>query len=146
MFDDLLKWADRHETLLWWLGSSSAVALVVTLIAVGVIIIRMPADYFADRQRHHLVLFRRRPALAITLTVARNALGVTLLIAGIAMLVLPGQGLLTVFIALVLIDFPGKLRLEQNLIRRKSVRRPLDWIRRKAGKPPLLVVGLDLAE
>ena len=139
MLEDLLNWADRHETLLWWLGAASAAALVVTLVAVAVIIVRMPADYFVDRRHHHLARFRERPALTLALTIARNVLGLAFLVAGIAMLVLPGQGLLTIFVALVLLDFPGKLRLEQSLIRRKGVRRPMNWIRRKAGKPPLVI-------
>ena len=53
------------------------------------------------------------------------------------MLVLPGQGLLTIFVALVLLDFPGKLRLERWLIRKPAVRRPIDWIRAKAGREPI---------
>jgi hypothetical protein len=137
MLDRLLNWAGAHETLLWWLGSASAAALVVTLVAVVITVVRMPADFFADRRHHHLALFRERPALALALTIARNTLGVVFLLAGLAMLVLPGQGLLTIFVALLLLDFPGKLRLERWLVAKPAVRRPLDWIRRKTGRPPL---------
>ena len=137
MLDRLVNWADANQAILWWVGASSATALVVTLVAVVVIVIRMPADYFADRGHHRMTLFREHPALALAASIVRNALGVVFLIAGAAMLVLPGQGLLTIFIALVLLEFPGKLRLERWLVSKPAVRRPLDWIRRKAGRPSL---------
>lgn len=139
MLDRLVNWAETNQALLWWVGSASALALVVTLIAVVVIVIRMPPDYFADRGHHRMTLFRSHPALALAVSIARNTLGVVFLAAGIAMLVLPGQGLLTIFVALVLLQFPGKLRLERWLVAKPAVRRPLDWIRRKAGRPPLVV-------
>lgn len=43
----------------------------------------------------------------------RNVLGAILLVAGIAMLVLPGQGVPTILISLGLMNFPGKYRLER---------------------------------
>ena len=139
MLDRLVNWAETNQALLWWVGSASALALVVTLIAVVVIVIRMPPDYFADRGHHRMTLFRSHPALALAVSIARNTLGVVFLAAGLAMLVLPGQGLLTIFVALVLLQFPGKLRLERWLVAKPAVRRPLDGIRRKAGRPPLVV-------
>ena len=139
MLDRLVNWAETNQALLWWVGSASALALVVTLIAVIVIVIRMPPDYFADRGHHRMTLFRSHPALALAVSIARNTLGVVFLAAGLAMLVLPGQGLLTIFVALVLLQFPCKLRLERWLVAKPAVRRPLDGIRRKAGRPPLVV-------
>jgi len=64
--------------------------------------------------------------------------GVGLLVCGLVMLVLPGQGLITMLIGLSLIPFPGKDKLEQNLLARKSVRSSLNWIRIKAKKPPFI--------
>ena len=60
--------------------------------------------------------------------------GLCLLLCGIAMLVLPGQGLLTILIGLSLLPFPGKNKLEQKLLALKSVRASLNWIRAKANK------------
>ena len=71
----------------------------------------------------------------------RNALGAVLLAAGIAMLVLPGQGLLTILLGLMLVDFPGKRRAERALVARPNVFEALNWLRAKAGRPPLLPVG-----
>ena len=68
--------------------------------------------------------------------VLRNAVGWVFVVAGIAMLVLPGQGLLSILAGLVLIDFPGKHRLERRLLGSPGVRRAMNWLRRRAGKPP----------
>ncbi len=69
---------------------------------------------------------------------AKILLGVLLLSAGIAMLVLPGQGLITILVGLSLIPFPGKRRLELFLLSRKEVRSSLNWIRIKANKDPFI--------
>ena len=66
--------------------------------------------------------------------VLRNSLGLLLLLAGIAMLMLPGQGLLTMLIGLCLMDFPGKRRLLERVVQNPHVRRGLNWVRRKRGK------------
>jgi hypothetical protein len=65
-------------------------------------------------------------------------LGICLLGVGIAMLVLPGQGILTIVLGLSLLPFPGKHALEKNLLARKSVRASLNWFRKKANKPPFI--------
>jgi hypothetical protein len=56
---------------------------------------------------------------------------------GLLMLVLPGQGLLTIVTGLLLINYPGKYKLEQKLVAVPSVFRALNWIRVKANKPLL---------
>lgn len=53
------------------------------------------------------------------------------------MLVLPGQGLLTIVTGLLLINYPGKYRLEKKIVNKPSIFRALNWIRIKANKPPL---------
>jgi len=69
---------------------------------------------------------------------AEIILGVILILCGIAMLVLPGQGIITLLIGLSLVPFPGKNKLEQNLLARKSVQSTLNWIRVKANKEPFI--------
>ena len=67
----------------------------------------------------------------------KNIIGVFLIIGGLLMLVLPGQGLLTIVTGLLLINYSGKCKLEQKLVAIPSVFRALNWIRVKANKPPL---------
>jgi hypothetical protein len=137
MLADLLRWAGAHQALLTWLFAASVVVALLGLILVPIAIARLPADHFVRTEPRPGSWRDRHPALRITLFVLRNALGVVLILAGIAMLALPGQGILTILLGLALVDGPGKRRLELALVRPKLVRRAIDWIRRKAGSPPL---------
>lgn len=110
---------------------SFALALI-SLVLVPVLIIYMPADYFLAAHR-----MRRRGYTAHGLTLARNILAFVLLIAGVLMLVLPGQGLLTIFVALLMSDMPGKYRLERWLVLKPGVLRTINWVRRKYNKTPV---------
>ena len=70
------------------------------------------------------------------INLVKNLLGLLFIIAGILMMVLPGQGLLTVLIGMMLVNFPGKYRLEQALIRQAMISQTLNGLRRKARKNP----------
>jgi len=65
--------------------------------------------------------------------------GVVMGVAGLAMLVLPGQGILTMLIGISLIDFPGKRQLERKLIGQPAVLHTINKVREKFGRPPLTV-------
>ena len=58
-------------------------------------------------------------------------------IRGASRLVLPGQGILTLLIALMVSTFPGKYRMERAIMRRPRVLRAANWIRRRYHKPEL---------
>lgn len=77
-------------------------------------------------------------SMTYVLHIAKIIAGVFLLVCGLAMLVLPGQGLITIVIALSLLPFPGKHTLEQKLLSRKSLRSTLNWIRIRAHKDPFI--------
>ena len=64
-------------------------------------------------------------------------IAVILVIAGLLLLLAPGQGVLTLVAGILLLDFPGKFRLERWLIRRKAVWRSINWLRSKAGREEL---------
>ena len=106
-----------------------------------VLLARMPADYFVTASRDEHTRLGRHPAARMTARLLKNALGVILLLAGLAMLVLPGQGVITILVALSLLELPGKRRLELWIVRQSVVQRPIDWIREKAGRPPLHIPG-----
>lgn len=116
------------------LGGLSAVMFVGSLVAVPWLIGRMEADYFLVHWQEVEARHRRHPLAALALAGVRNGAGLCLVLAGIAMLVLPGQGLLTLFIGLCLMDLPGKRRLIQRLVSYSQVQRALNWVRRKRGK------------
>jgi hypothetical protein len=64
---------------------------------------------------------------------------VAFIAAGIAMLVLPGQGLLTILIGFLMLDFPGKYRVEKWLVSRRRLLGAINWLRRRAGRVPLRI-------
>jgi hypothetical protein len=116
------------------LGLSLGMVILGAVLA-PIVVARMPADYFV-RGAHDRASATSGP-IRIGLHWLKNIAGVLLVLAGIAMLVLPGQGVLTVLVGLSLLDFPGKRRLELRLVGIGAVRRVVQAIRRRAGKPPL---------
>jgi hypothetical protein len=117
---------------------TSVLLFVLSLIGLPMVLTRMPADFFSRPERRQLKLAeRRRPFWFIVLRTLKNALGGLLVVLGVIMLFVPGQGLLTIFMALFLLDFPGKRRLQRWVISRPAVHRPINALRRRAGRPPL---------
>lgn len=133
----LTHWIGHHELLLWWLGATSLVTFGASLAVIPWLVARIPADYFVHEGRPTMPFFGRHPLVRIAGLVAKNLFGVIFLIAGIAMLVLPGQGILTILIGISLLNFPGKRLLELSVIRQPAVHQSLNWIRQRAGRPPL---------
>lgn len=139
MLTDLLDWVRENEALLAVTAAVSVVTFVGTLVVVPILLTKMRPDYFVGEDPPPGGAGDRHPVLRIAWAIVKNLLGVILLLMGIAMLVLPGQGLLTILIGLALVDFPGKRRLARKLVSRRAVRRSINWIRRRAGEPPLMV-------
>jgi hypothetical protein len=83
----------------------------------------------------------RRPLRHALSRLGRNVLGCALVAAGIAMLVLPGQGILTILVGVMLLDFLGKPRLQRWLVARRPVLRTINGLRRRAGQAPLVLRG-----
>ncbi|MBN1482663.1 hypothetical protein EH223_11770 [candidate division KSB1 bacterium] len=136
---DLVHWIQEHNIALLILGVTSLFTFVGTLILVPVLIVRLPTDYFAHPGRRRKPWLSLFPLLRLVLLIGKNLLGLVLLSAGILMLVLPGQGILTILIGLTLIDFPGKFAFERWLVMRKPVQQTVNWLRHRAGRPPLIL-------
>ena len=116
------------------LGMFSLATFIGSLIAVPWLIGRMPSDYFLTHWQKVDARHRRHPVVALMILVVRNSFGLLLFLAGVGMLFLPGQGLLTMLIGICLMDFPGKRRTLDRLVNIPSLQRGLNWIRRKQGK------------
>ena len=133
----MIEWVRAHDTVLWWLVISSVITFVGTLILVPILIVRIPDDYFLAKRRRVIHWRRLHPVPGIALLVMKNVCGIVFIVAGIAMLILPGQGFLTILIGVMLVNFPGKYRLERRVIHFRPVARSINWMRSKAGRPPL---------
>jgi hypothetical protein len=139
LVETALDWVRGHPGVLGALVFGSVALFVGTLFVVPVLIARMRADHFMWRDPPPDAFLGRHPVVRWSGRVVKNLVGLVLLLMGIAMLVLPGQGILTILIALSLLDFPGKRALELRLVRQRHVRRTIDWIRERAQQPPLRV-------
>ena len=124
--------------ILEFLFALSIVGFIGSVIAIPWILVRLPQDYFCERhprtwmKDHHPIL--RLIALGV-----KNVVGWLLLLGGIAMLVLPGQGLLTILIGVSLMDFPGKRAIERKLISRPLILQAINRIRQRFDRPPLFI-------
>lgn len=130
-----------NEQLIAVLVVVSVVTFFGTLLIVPWMLVRISSDYFVRAQRTPLTVHKRHPVLRLMLLTLKNMLGFVLLLGGFAMLFIPGQGLLTIVLGLMLINFPGKFRLERWLIQRRNIHRPINWIRHKRGRDPIEVPG-----
>jgi hypothetical protein len=111
---------------------------LASLVGVPYFLTRLPADYFSRRERAALGIPSQPKSLPrLLLGVVKNLLGFVLVLLGIAMLVLPGQGLLTLLIGLMLMDFPGKRRFERWVIARPAVLRTINRLRQRTGRAPI---------
>lgn len=131
------------ERFLWWAGGLSVFLLLLSSVAVPLVLIWLPADYFTAERRHSARFSDRHPALRYSALLIKNLLGLILVLAGIAMLVLPGQGLLSILVGLLLLDFPGKYHLERRLVSQPRILSAANWLRRKARRPDLVVPCID---
>ncbi len=135
------EWITDHRTLLGWLVALSVATFVGSLIAIPLFVVRIPEDYFARQDAVPLSWWEHHPVLRWVVTGLKNIAGWIFILAGVAMLVLPGQGLITMLVGVMLIDFPGKFRVERWLAGRRPLMRALNWIRRRAGRTPLEAPG-----
>lgn len=117
----------------------SLATFVISGIALPWLMTRLPADYFLEKDRATRPSWPRHRALYWTWRLLKNLLGAVLVLAGVVMLFTPGQGVLTILAGLWLMDLPGKRRWELHLIGRPKVLASINWIRQKAGRPPLQV-------
>jgi hypothetical protein len=114
------------------------VTALASLVVVGFVLARLPADFFVNPEARRPI--DRHPVLRVVLCVLRNLFGYFLILLGIALSLpgIPGQGLLTILMGVLLIDFPGKHRAERWLLTRRGVLHAVNRFRTRVGRPPLI--------
>lgn len=135
----MLEWIGLPASVLWWIAIASAAMFLLALLSAPLVVTRIPVDYFAYPHRSDAEYPRRYSWFRWIWLIAKNTLGAGFLFFGALMLVLPGQGILTIFIGITLLDFPGKFRLERWVVTRRGVLDSFNWIREKAGRKPLVL-------
>ena len=118
------------------LAITSLATFLLSLLIIPLIISRLSVTCFLNIAPNPVE--KGLSAWRVVLLLLRNTAGILLLVAGIAMLFLPGQGILTILISLLLLSFPGKQKLFNYLIHKPALQRSLDWIRKKSGTHPFI--------
>ncbi len=131
-----------HEYAVWILVIS-LLSFVIGLISLPMLVTRIPADYFSHHKRHRMANSSSHPLIRLVIASLKNLLGAMLLIAGFIMLFTPGQGLLSIFFGLMIMNYPGKYRLEYWIINRPLILSTVNSMREKKGQPPLFLPGAD---
>ena len=113
-------------------------SFLLNLGIVSVILVKLPANHFS-KNRKTKFWSGPRPALHAAKMIGKNILGVLLVGLGVVLSLpgIPGQGLLTILLGIMLLDFPGRERLEQKLLSKPSIVNTINRLRGRFGKPPL---------
>jgi hypothetical protein len=116
------------------------VTFTISLAIVSCIMVRIPADYF-QKDSARALWSDKHPAVRFLGVLAKNLLGALLVALGILMSIpgVPGQGILTILLGIMLLDFPGKRSLEHKLVSRPQVLKTINKLRHRFGKPGLVL-------
>ena len=132
-------WMEAHPVWVGVLMTASVLMFVGSLVVVPVFLARVPAAFFTQRYAEAV---RRRaravhPVRRVGGLIVRNVAGAVLILAGLPMLVGPGQGVIAIVLGLMLMSVPGKRRVARWLLRLPGVRHATEAIRRRAGRGAL---------
>lgn len=141
----LWNWLAEFWQALTWnqilLGGGLFLAsLVISFAAIAFVMIKIPASYFSPNYERQFL--PDSPFLVRWgAVILKNLLGVFLIALGIMLSLpgVPGQGLLTILLGLIMLDIPGKRPLEARIIQRPAIRGAIDNLRRRFNKPPLIL-------
>lgn len=133
LLESLLRSWD-HDRAAWIASIAISVAVYAAIaVAIPIVLTRLPPDYFARPPRRHRTV----------VVIVRTLLGLTIVAAGIAMLFLPGPGIVTMLFGLTIIGGDLSARAARWLVGRPRVLEAINAIRTKRGRAPLVVPPHD---
>ena len=104
---------DYFKVVIPYLVGISIFIMVISLLSIKWLVNQIPSDYLIKNTTE--TSFNKLPVpLRILIFIFKNLLGYLLILGGMIMLILPGQGLLTMMVGLVLSDYPGKKVFEKK--------------------------------
>lgn len=114
--------------------------VIISILNIGVFLgfIAAIIFVFSKLPKNYWICSQVDQESSLKMKVLRNILAFPVAILGALMLLLPGQGLLTLLLALMLADFELKQELMAKIIAKKKIRESLDYIRRKMGRSPFI--------
>lgn len=128
----------QNNQIFLYISGLSTIFFLLSLMGLSWLISIIPHNYFVDKKRVSLIKIKN-PLMWLPIIIIKNSIGLVLILFGILMLILPGQGVLTIITGLIFLDYPGKFRFERSLVRNKLILNSMNWIRRKLDKPDLII-------
>lgn len=123
-----------NSTWLWWLTALSVLSFVGCIVGIPWYLARAPISVLLGDPKP----WRGLSYGALARRVLKNLLGAFLFLMGLVMLIGPGQGILTLIVALGLLDIPGKKRIQRRFLLRPRVLRFVNKLRRRAQQPLII--------
>jgi len=116
------------------------VSVALSFGSIVVVLVKIPANYFSTHYRQDL-LPDSSWIVRWGAVIAKNLFGVFLILLGIVLSLpgIPGQGILTILLGIIMLDVPGKRPLEAKIIQRPAVLSAANKLRLRWGKPPLIL-------
>jgi hypothetical protein len=141
----MINWITQTLASLTWQGALVGLLMfilsfAVSLALVSFVLVKLPATYFHTSHAREFWVDRHR-AVRWGGLVLKNFIGLILIVMGVIMSLpgVPGQGILTILLGLIMLDIPGKRPLETRLVKRPKVLQSINRLRERFGKPPLIV-------
>ena len=128
----------QNNQIFLYISGLSTIFFLLSIMGLSWLISIIPHNYFVDKKRVSLIKMKN-PLMWLPIIIIKNSIGLVLILCGILMLILPGQGVLTIITGLIFLDYPGKFRFERSLVRNKLILNSMNWIRRKLNKPDLII-------
>jgi hypothetical protein len=135
LLNSLLEIFEAYRSLIIWFGSISLFIFLFSLLTIKWLVALIPEDYFINKRVTKIRSIN--PMLWYVFLIIKNIIGYSLILGGVMMLVLPGQGIFTIIIGLMLSNYPGKYSIERRFIAIPSILKSINWLRRKSNKPPI---------
>ena len=137
-FNSLIEIFNIYKDLILWFGSISLFVFLFSLLSLKWLVSLMPEDYFINKKDSKIKT--NNILIWYIVLIFKNVIGYSLILGGIIMLVLPGQGLFTIIIGLMMSNYPGKYFIEKKFIAIPTVLKSINWLRRKSNKPPIRII------
>lgn len=116
------------------------VSLAFSFLCIGVVMVKIPENYFSS---HYQQDFMPGSSWVVRwgAVIAKNIFGVFLILLGLVLSLpgVPGQGILTILLGLIMLDIPGKRPLEARIIKRPAILSAINDLRARYKKPPLVM-------
>ena len=141
MFD----WASNFVSSLTLSGALLGVLIFLltlgaSLAVVSLVLVKIPATYF-QKSHSRDFLADHSAVVRILAIIGKNVLGLLLVALGVVLSLpgVPGQGILTILLGIMLLDFPGKRKLEYWLVSRPKIYSAINKLRQRFSKPALVL-------